>query len=74
MFVLQSLDITFAKPVMNLLSHPLERYNCKDYVSFMVFIYTSKNTAQLPMYGETPYQVYQLADLQHIAYSILHII
>lgn len=30
----------------------------------MVFIYTSKNTAQLPMYGETPYQVYQLVDLQ----------
>lgn len=40
----------------------------------MVYIYTSKNTAQLPMYGETPYQVYQLADLQHIAYSILHVV
>lgn len=40
----------------------------------MGFIYTSKNTAQLPMYGETPYQVYQLTDLQHIAYSISHVV
>lgn len=74
MFVMLSLYVTFAKPVMNHFIAPLERYNCKDYVSFMVFIYTSKNTAQLPMYGETPYQVYQLADLQNIAYSILHVV
>ena len=45
MFVMLSLHVTFVSLFWFNLPHSFERKNCKDYISFWVFIYASKNTA-----------------------------